>query len=107
MTLLPLSLPLLLLLSLLLPLLLPLLGETALHRCVSKYDRIDVIRLLLSYKVDTSIKDNNGDTVLMIAKRNGYDYIVQLIEPNKTINNIIIFITIIVVLIAIFFTFLK
>ena len=84
-------------------------GQTALHRCISKYDRIDVIKLLIKYNININIIDNNNNTAIMIAKNNNYDYIIQLFEPKKQSMIMImmmIIIPIVIVLIAILLVYI-
>ena len=41
---------------------------------------VDVVRLLLTYGADRNLEDQDGDTALSFAKRNGHTEVVELLE---------------------------
>ena len=61
-------------------------GWTALI-CASSYGRTEIVKLLLNYRADINIKDNNGNTAIIHASSNGHQAVVKLLEDYKTIQS--------------------
>jgi ankyrin repeat protein len=60
-----------------------LLGQTALILAIDKYAYPETVKILLKAGADSSIKDTNGDTALSIAKRDGREDIVKMLEEKN------------------------
>jgi ankyrin repeat protein len=58
-------------------------GDTALHYAVDVCDP-DKVKFLLGKKIDVNAKNKNGETALDIAKKNGFNVCITLLEKSLT-----------------------
>ncbi len=60
-------------------------GQTALIAAVAEKDTHEagkIVRLLLAHGADAGAKDNNGNTALTLARKNGYEDVVRLLQKS-------------------------
>lgn len=61
-------------------------GNTPLHAAARK-GFSDVVELLLAHGADRDIKNNNGKTALMVARKHEHKKVIELLKPNESEQN--------------------
>ncbi|MGL5885584.1 MAG: ankyrin repeat domain-containing protein [Bombilactobacillus sp.] len=58
------------------------LGNTPLHQAIL-FEKIESVKLLLNYNINANIKNESGETIYEMAKRNGNKEIINLLAKYR------------------------